>query len=115
MLKDAVIGIEARHFLQKLLATDLKEPLVCALGGFPFGLADVVEREVAAMRAAGFIPLFVFSGCAIQTRDKPFTTPDEGSQQRSHAWSLYDKGLGAEAVDAFGETGAQIDVVEGLG
>ncbi|KAF8249944.1 hypothetical protein K440DRAFT_191693 [Wilcoxina mikolae CBS 423.85] len=46
VLKDSAIGIDAHHYLQKALTSQLKEPLVSALGGFPFSLKTTIQQDV---------------------------------------------------------------------
>jgi hypothetical protein len=105
-LKDSVLGIEADHYLQKLLTTTpSKEPLVVALGGFPFNLRNTVEADIDDLRKAGIKPIFVFKGFKTVPIEAPFTVNDEGLAQRSRAWELYDRGLANEAVEAFGIAG----------
>lgn len=105
-MKDSVIGIEADHYLQKLLTTSpSKEPLVTALGGFPFGLKNTVEADIDDLRKAGIKPLFVFRGLKTVRSEAPFSVNDEGPANRSRAWDLYDQGLANEAVEAFGAAG----------
>ncbi|KAH8144938.1 uncharacterized protein LAJ45_11059 [Morchella importuna] len=105
-LKDSVLGIEADHYLQKLLTTTpSKEPLVVALGGFPFNLRNTVEADIDDLRKAGVKPIFVFKGFKTVPIEAPFSVNDEGPAQRSRAWELYDRGLANEAVEAFGIAG----------
>lgn len=107
VLKDSVIGVEADHYLLRLLTTaPSKEPLVTALGGFPFGLRCAVEGDIDDFRKAGIKPIFIFSGLKIVRNEKPFSVNDDGPAKRSQAWDLYDKGLASEAVEAFGAAGA---------
>jgi len=103
VLKDTTIGIEADHYLLRLLTTSpSKEPLVTALGGFPFGLRYAVEGDIEDFQKAGIKPIFVFSGLKIVRNEKPFSVNDDGPAKRSQAWDLYDQGLASEAVEAFG-------------
>ena len=105
MLKDAVVGIDAYHYLQKALASQLKEPLVPALGGFPFSLKTTIQQDMEEFRKAGIKPVFVFSGISPSPSEKPFSISDESVKLRTRAWELYDKGQAMDAVDAFGQAG----------
>lgn len=105
-LKNTTLGIEAEYYLHRLLTTPpTKEPLLSALGGFPYGLRQAIEEDIAAFQAAGIKPLFVFNGLKIARTDKPFMTPDSGATTRLTAWDMYDKGLPTQAVEAFGNAG----------
>lgn len=100
------MGIEADHYLQKLLTTaPSKEPLVTALGGFPFSLKNTVEADIDDLHKAGIKPVFVFRGLKTVRTEKPFSTVDESPASRARAWELYDQGLANEAVEAFGAAG----------
>ncbi|KAI9820963.1 MAG: hypothetical protein M1832_003435 [Thelocarpon impressellum] len=106
-LKDSVIGIEAAHYLQRLLATPpSKEPLLSALGGFPFALKSHIENELDSMQAAGITPLFVFSGLDVGPKHQP--SRDEGLAARANtlAWELYDQHEPVKAVETFGDSGS---------
>jgi len=111
VLKDTAIGIEAHYYLQKALASQLKEPLVSALGGFPFGLKQMIQNDMRELRENGIKPVFVFSGIQLAPTEKPFSVPDNSAKLRTRAWELYDKGQAVEAVDMFGQAGV-ITVVE---
>lgn len=105
-LKDSVLGIEADHYLQKILTSiPSKEPLVVALGGFPFNLKNTVEADIDDLRKEGIKPVFVFKGFKTVPIEAPFSVNDVGLSQRSRAWELYDQGMANEAVEAFGEAG----------
>jgi len=105
VLKDTAIGIEAQYYLQKALALQIKEPLVSALGGFPFGLKQMIQNDMRELRENGIRPVFVFSGLQLVPTEKPFSVPDDSAKLRTCAWELYDKGQAVEAVDMFGQAG----------
>lgn len=103
-LKDATLGIEAEYYLWRLLNTPpTKEPLLSALGGFPYALKQAIEDDIAAFHAAGIKLLFVFNGLKIAHTDTPFATADHGPANRLKAWDMYGKGLPTHAVEAFGD------------
>jgi hypothetical protein len=105
VLKDAAIGIDAHHYIQKALSLPVKEPLVAALGGFPFSLKSSIQQDVRELREAGIKPIFVFHGILLKPSEPPFTAPDESMKLRSRAWELYDRGEAQPAVEAFGAAG----------
>ncbi|KAL7271158.1 hypothetical protein RUND412_006108 [Rhizina undulata] len=105
-LKDSTIGIEASHYLNKLLSSSpTKEPLVLALGGFPFSLRSAVENDLQELKRLGIKPIFMFNGCKLVHTEEPFSLKDDGPAGRGRAWELYEKGLAVEAVEAFGNAG----------
>jgi hypothetical protein len=105
VLKDTILGIDTHYYLQKALTSQLKEPLVSALGGFPFSLKTTIQQDLYEMREAGIKPIFVFSGISLAPIEKPFLTPDDSAKLRTRAWELYDKGQAMDAVEAFGQAG----------
>ncbi|KAF3930657.1 hypothetical protein ABW19_dt0206960 [Dactylella cylindrospora] len=106
VLKDTVIGVDAGNYLKKIIdGPGTKEPLVPALGGFPFSLKSKIEDDLAEWHQAGIKPLFVFSGIQPLRTDKVSAVADMTAKNRSNAWALYDGGHAKEAVEAFGDSG----------
>jgi hypothetical protein len=113
-LSGAVIGIEASDYLDRLDRFHVpvvpplvvKEPLTPALGGTPFGLKPIFRATIAAWRAAGITPLFVFSGLDVGKNDSVLAEALRNTQLHSDAWALYDKNEGNRAVDTFRKSAA---------
>lgn len=106
-LKDTTLGIEAAHYLDRLLSTPpSKEPLLSALGGFPFALKTSIEHELEMMSSFGIRPVFVFSGLDCAVKEKPMRQLREASRLNSQAWELYNQHRAIQAVDAFGNSGS---------
>lgn len=105
-MKDTVIGIEAAYYLDRLLNTPpSKEPLLSALGGFPFALKTHIENELETMQSLGIKPLFVFSGMDYVAKEKPSRELSDSVRLNSEAWSLYNQQSPVEAVETFGNSG----------
>ncbi|KAH0547560.1 hypothetical protein FGG08_000285 [Glutinoglossum americanum] len=105
-LKDAVLGIEAAHYLNRLLNNPpSKEPLLSALGGFPFALKTYIESDLETLKRNGIVPLFVFSGMDIAKKDKPFSNLNDSALANTRAWELYDQHQAVQAVETFGNSG----------
>jgi hypothetical protein len=109
-LSGATIGIEASDYLDQLdkfhvpVAAHplvVKEPLTPALGGTPFGLKPIFRATIAAWRAQGITPLFVFSGLNVGKSDTALAEALRNTQTHSDAWALYDKNDPSNAVDTF--------------
>jgi hypothetical protein len=108
-LSGAVIGIEAADYLDRLDRFHVpvihplvvKEPLTPALGGTPFGLKPIFRATIAAWKAAGITPLFVFSGLDVGKNDSVLAEALRNSQLHSEAWALYDKNDPNRAVETF--------------
>ncbi|EWC48207.1 hypothetical protein DRE_02311 [Drechslerella stenobrocha 248] len=106
VLKDTVVGIDAGSYLKKIIdGPGTKEPLVPALGGFPFSLKSKIEDDLSQWQQAGITPLFVFSGIQPLRTDKASSMSETTAKNRATAWALYDGGHAAEAVEAFGDSG----------
>ena len=105
-LKGAVIGIHASHYLDQHLNHHVtKEPLLIALGGFPFALKANIERELKALKELGVSPLFVFDG--LQVSKPALDSPSQARSARAaqQAWELYDQQQADQVVDAFSNAG----------
>lgn len=105
-LSGAVVGIEAAHYLNRLLTTaPTKEPLVPALGGVPLGLKGQIERELEMMATMRIKPFFVFSGMEYPVQEKPVGELREAARINAEAWGLYNQHKAVEAVETFGSSG----------
>lgn len=101
-----MVGVEAEHYLQRLLSTPpSKEPLLSALGGFPFALKSHIENELEHMQTAGFTPLFVFNGLDVGKKDQSGRREAEAAAANLRAWELYDQHQPVKAVETFGDSG----------
>jgi hypothetical protein len=107
-LKDCFIGIEAAEYLNNLhkfqipgIQRPIKEALLPAMGGMPFGLKSVIKTTLDIWRAAKIRPVFVFSGMDLVTNEKSFSASEAAVRANTQAWSLYDNGRADEAVEAF--------------
>ena len=104
-LDGAVIGIEASHYLNRLLVNPtLKEPLLAALGGLPFTMRSTVTNDIVAFRDAGITPVFVFDGMDVNKTKALFQQADEAVRANTTAWNLYNQHQAENAVAAFGES-----------
>lgn len=108
-LRGSVIGIEASDYLDRLdrfhvpvaHGVYIREPLTPALGGTPFGLKAIFRSTIAAWRAQGITPLFVFSGLNVGKSDSSIAGALRSAQILTDAWLLYDKNDPKNAVDMF--------------
>ena len=108
VLKGASIGVDASHYLdQHLNHHATKEPLLIALGGFPFALKANIEKELQALKAAGITCVFVFNGLDFGKREPDFSAQAESSRALEQAWEFYDQQQADQVVDAFSSAGAE--------
>lgn len=109
-LKGCTLGISVSHYID-LLYNVRPEPLVPAVGGFPLAVKDLIDHDLAALKAQNITPVFVFDGLslAITSVDKPFTGASQSAesavteQRRQQAWEVYNTGNAENAVRQFDE------------
>jgi hypothetical protein len=115
-LRGSVIGLEAAEFLNHLddfsipdINRPIKEALLPALGGLPFGLKSVIRLTIKAFTDHGITPFFVFSGMDIDDRDNrenTFATSTQSANIIQQAWDLYQNGDNTGTVELFKKSGA---------
>ena len=105
-LKDAVIGIDASYYLDQRLNKQSQEPLLNALGGFPFVLKSSIERELSTLKSHGISVVFVFNGLDFGgTRRGSTTTSTTAARAFESAWAAYDSGNVPEVLKGFQRAG----------
>ena len=106
-LENAVIGVEASHYLQTLIdRPPTHEPLLAALGGYPMTFKSHIENELKHWRDNKMKPLFVFDGQTNVGRDEISLRKAKAAlSQTQRAWDLYADNQPDEAVKAFGSSG----------
>jgi hypothetical protein len=107
-LRGAALGIEAADYLDRLekfnipdLARPVKEALLPALGGVPFGLKYIIRATIATFRRNGITPIFVFSGLDAGKKDVNSSPSAESQPIITNAWQLYDNLDADGAVEHF--------------
>jgi hypothetical protein len=115
-LHGAVVGIEAAEFLDRLdqfavpsIQRPIKEALLPALGGLPFGLRSVIGLAIDTFKAQGITPFFVFSGLDIDNSDNrqdTFTASTQSASTIAQAWDLYQNGEDKKTVELFKKSGS---------
>jgi hypothetical protein len=104
-LKGYTVAVEARWYLQNLLDSSAKEPLVSALGGLPFALKSHFEADLEKWKTAGITPLFVFEGLSLFGEDDiSIRVAKEASTSMQEGWELYAASDPNRAVTAFGSS-----------
>ena len=88
-LRGLRLGIDGTHWLKKVMS---KEPFAMAMGGVPWNLRGLVERELERFRTFGITPVFVFGGLNVLKKEKPFRAEDSRSGKRNAFWDAYEKG-----------------------
>ncbi|CAO3674388.1 unnamed protein product [Umbelopsis vinacea] len=96
------IGINANYWLRKILP---KEPTVVAIGGFPLGLRNAIEKELENFRKHRIQPVFVFQGLNMVRKDKPFSNQDNRPSRRESGWEAYQNGKLDQALSMWASSG----------
>ncbi|KAI5304533.1 hypothetical protein KEM55_000030 [Ascosphaera atra] len=113
VLSNSAIGIDASFYLDlHLNRYSSKEPLLPALGGFPFSLKANIERELRVLHDNGVSPVFVFKGLETECERQEvqrLETPVESARAIEHAWELYAKGDAVQVVEVFSSAGMDMD------
>lgn len=108
-LKGAVVGVHASHYLDfHLNCQSTKEPLLIALGGFPFALKANIERELKALKSLDVTLVFVFDGLHVGKPHPDFEGQTQHSRALEQAWEFYDQQQADQVVDAFSTAGTYI-------
>ena len=112
-LSGGVVGIEATDYLSRLpklpvpdVNRPIKEALLTALGGVPFGLKFVIKTTISVWKRNGITPFFVFSGLDVGKRDTSFVTSEDAARTNAEAWALYDNHQAEAAVEMFSNSGS---------
>ena len=103
-LKDSVIGIDATHYLERLLVPSI-EPLLSALGGYPLALESTIVKELDVLKAAGVKAHFVFSGLDYGIKDDPFKPSIISALANAQAFQIYENDMANEAINVFRTSG----------
>ncbi|RDW62993.1 MKT1 family protein [Aspergillus mulundensis] len=105
-LKGAVVGIDASHYIsQHLIHPSTREPLLIALGGFPFALRSNIEKELQVFKDLGVACIFVFNGLDFGKKNQRPHVHHETVRAFENAWELYDQQQADQVVDAFSSVG----------
>jgi XPG N-terminal domain len=105
-LKGAVLGIDASHYIfHHLHHHSSREPLLVALGGFPFALKSNIGRELQTFKNLGITCVFVFNGLDFGLREHQTHARAESARAFEQAWDLYDQQQADQVVDAFSNAG----------
>lgn len=100
-LNDSVVGVDATYYLEAVG----KEPLVSALGGFPFGLEYSIARELKDLQSVGLRLHFVFNGLDYGIDDDPFGPSLAAANNNALAFETYENRQTPQAIQIFRSSG----------
>ena len=83
------------------------EPLLAALGGYPFSMRKPIEEDLRSWMANGITPTFIFDGMGTAgVQEMEMRESQAASQRMDEAWRPYYNNDPTEAVQKFGKTAA---------
>lgn len=98
--------MHANYYLQSIIDAG-GEPLLAALGGYPFSMRGPIEDDLRAWMAHGITPTFYFDGMGTAGSEEMAMREAQTAMGRmEEAWKPYYDNRPAEAVQAFGRSGA---------
>ena len=99
-----MIGVDAAYYLEEL-RYPAKEPLVAALVGFPMTLENIGTRGIKDIESCVCKLYFYFEGLDSGLEESPFAASIQASEVNSRAFSVYEVGNAAGAIDQFKKSG----------
>jgi DNA polymerase III delta prime subunit len=105
-MKNAKIGVEATHYLQRMIdEPPAHEPLLAALGGSPIALRQHIEEELDRWKEHQMTPLFVFEGQSTVGKEEIALRNARAALTKTQtAWELYAENQPSDAVKTFGSS-----------
>lgn len=90
-LRNAVIGVDASHYLNlRLNGTTSNEPLLNAIGGIPYTLKAALRDDLESFQAVDATLIFVFEGLDYKNKEL-YTSPRTNATLKAHkdGWKEY--------------------------
>ncbi len=88
-IKGAAIGVDASYYLDLRLNRNCPEPLLHALGGFPYALKKFVVQDVQALKKLDISLVFVFNGLDFRNRQQPASKSLANRKAHEDGWQHY--------------------------
>lgn len=102
MLQGAAIGVDASYYLDLRLNKKSNEPLLHALGGFPYALKELVEDDAQFLKKFDITLVFFFNGLDFLNREQPASKSLANRKAHEDAWQHYLGGDADKTVNDFG-------------
>lgn len=90
-LRNAVIGVDASHYLDLRLNSPTSiEPLLNAIGGNPYTLKSTLRDDLDAFKSIGATLIFVFDGLDYKNKEL-YSSPRSNATLKAHkdGWKEY--------------------------
>jgi hypothetical protein len=104
-LKDSVIGVDASYYLDLRLNKTSHEPLLHALGGFPYSLKKILDDDLQLLRSYKIEPIFVFDGLDFRNKEPPSSRSLANRRAHEDGWKHYSDGDPDQTVADFSRAG----------
>jgi XPG N-terminal domain len=103
--KDIVLGIDASYYLDLRLNKTSHEPLLHALGGFPYSLKKILDDDIQLLRSYKIKPIFVFDGLDFRNKEQPSSRSLANRKAHEDGWKHYSEGDPEQTVADFSRAG----------
>ena len=102
---DSVIGVDASYYLDLRLNKTSHEPLLHALGGFPYSLKKILDDDIKLLEAYRAKPLFVFDGLDFRNKERPNSRSSANRKAHEDGWKHYSEGDPEQTLAGFSRAG----------
>ena len=106
-IKGAAIGVDASYYLDLRLNKNCNEPLLHALGGFPYTLKRLVEEDVQSLKKLDISLVFVFNGLDFRNREQPASKSLANRKAHEDGWQHYAGGDPGKTLADFSRASMQ--------
>ena len=88
-LNDSVIGVDASYYLDLRLNKTSHEPLLHALGGFPYSLKKILDDDIQLLKTFKIKLMFVFDGLDFRNKEPPSSRSVVNRRVHEDGWKHY--------------------------
>jgi hypothetical protein len=110
-LKGTVIGVDASYYLDLRLNKTSHEPLLHALGGFPYSLKKILDDDIELLRSYNIKPIFVFDGLDFRNKEQPSSRSLANRKAHEDGWKHYSDGDPEQTVADFSRAGKKHELL----
>lgn len=110
-LKGTVLGVDASYYLDLRLNKTSHEPLLHALGGFPYSLKKILDDDIELLRSYNIKPIFVFDGLDFRNKEQPSSRSLANRKAHEDGWKHYSDGDPEQTVADFSRAGKKHELL----
>ena len=102
ILSNAVIGIEASYYLEMKLNGGFTEPLLRAIGGYPYNLRNRLVKDLERLKSNDIKVIFVFDGLDfVNKRAQAGTRGSASVPMHENGWRHYQQSESENTAKSF--------------